>query len=371
MNNRINTLLFAIILLLTACKNQAVESDDNSGLELIEISKLQFQSENMELGSIESIPFADKLHFTGTVVSSPNGTAIISAPIAGTIKSIRVANGDQVKKGTPVIEISGLDIIDLQKDFAESAATLHRLTKEFERTSNLFQENIGAQKDFMQSESEYKVELARNNALKIKLENAGLNTTPIANGKFSASYTLKTPIDGYITQLNAVIGQFVEPQVALSEIVDQSTFRLSIPIFGKDIGKIFNGQRIEFNTTGSSRNAYYGKITHVGKTINSTTKAVECFANIENVTNMVNHQYVEGDIILTEDSALAINTSAVLNSDNDRFILLLHNETNESYSFKKVKVNIVRENNLYSELKEKINLSGKVLTKGAYNLTIE
>ena len=37
-------------------------------------------------------------------------------------KSVKNCNGDYVKKGTPLIEIGGNDIVDLQKEYAEASA---------------------------------------------------------------------------------------------------------------------------------------------------------------------------------------------------------------------------------------------------------
>ena len=246
MNYKINISLLGLMLILGACTTAISNEQESADNGFVKISKAQFLSEEMKMATAVMLPFANKLHFTGTIVPSRNGVAVLSAPVAGTIKNIHCSIGQSINKGKALIEIAGHDIINLQKEYAESAALLQRLTVDYERAKILYAEKIGVQKDFVQIESAYKAELAMNKALKMKIENANLNTAAIAEGNFFSSYTLLAPITGSVTQVDAMIGQSIDPKSELAKIVDESTFRLSIPIFGKDIRKIYKSQKVAF-----------------------------------------------------------------------------------------------------------------------------
>ena len=367
MKHTINITLFALSLFIASCGNDATKTEEGAS-DLIEISKTQFKSGEMDMAVPERIDFADKLHFTGNVVPAPNGQAIVSAPVAGTIRSINAVTGQSVQKGTTLLTVSGHAIIDLQKDYAESAANLQRLQMDYERAKALYDENIGAKKDFTLAENAYKVELAKSSALKMKLESAGLNAAKIADGTFSEAYALKAPITGYVSNIDASVGQFVEPLSVLSEIVDASSFRLSIPVFGRDINKVATGQMVEFYLGSKKEEKLHATISSVGKSIDPVTKAVVCFAQIQDLSNLVSHQFVEGDIILSSDTTFAVSTSAILKAENAYFVLVLQKETEEAYFYQKTKVSTGRENVAYTELKGEELENEKVLVNGVYHI---
>ncbi len=371
MNYKMNIFLLGLMLILGACTTTISNEQENADNGFIKISKAQFLSEKMKMATADMLPFANKLHFTGTIVPSRNGVAVLSAPVAGTIKNIQCNIGQSVNKGKALIEIAGYDIINLQKEYAESAALLQRLKVDYERAKILYSEKIGVQKDFVQTESAYKAELAMNKALKMKIENANLNAGAIAEGNFFSSYTLLAPITGSITQVDAIIGQSIDLKSELAKIVDETTFRLSIPIFGKDIHKIYKSQKVTFGFSDDKTISHYATISNVGKSINPVTKSVNCFAQLDNQVSYVSNQFVEGNIILSTDSALAVPKSAMLKSENEYFILLFEKETEEEYVFKKEKISMERETKEYIELNGTVTNTDKILIKGIYNIVIE
>ena len=366
----------AIILLiisasLFSCTNKPTsESEAESGF--IEITKAQFKSELMEFGQPTISPFVDKIHFTGSVVPSVNGLAHISLPIQGVIDRINFIPGQYVGKGAVLFQISGNEFIDMQKDFAESSALLQRLKGDFQRQKELKEENIGTQKEYLLAESLYNVEKARMGALRIKLENLGLNISQIEEGAFYNSFSLKAPIKGFVTEITATIGQYVEPQQIIASIIDDGSFQIQLSVFEKDINRIKVGQDVEFYLTGDKSIMNTGKVRIVNKAIDNSTKSIDCFAEIENLgkISLVNNQFVEGDVIAASDSVLSVPEGAILKSENETYVLAFEKETEELYHLSKVKVTTGRKNNGFIELTE-VPESKKILIKGIYNIRIE
>jgi cobalt-zinc-cadmium efflux system membrane fusion protein len=367
---------FAIILLifsvtLFSCKNKTTEvNEPESGL--IEITKAQFESEKMEFGEPTLSPFTELVHFTGIIIPSVNGRAQISLPAQGLITRIYCKPGQLISKGALLFEVSGNEFIDMQKDFAESAATLNRLKIEYERQKELIDEKIGVKKDFILAESLYNVEKAKFNALKIKLEILGLNSKQIEEGKFYTSYSVKAPIKGFVTNINTNIGQYVEPQQTIAEIIDSESFQIKLSVFEKDINEVKEGQDVEFYLTGNKIEKYSAKINLVGKSINSETKSIDCFAEIKKSGEnyLVSNQFIEGDIITKSDSVFSVPESAILKLENETYVLVFEKENDELFSLSKLKVNTGRTNNNLVELTE-LPVSNKILLKGVYNIRIE
>jgi len=371
MKRNLNLILLIFTVMLFSCKNKPNETTEpDSGL--IEITKAQFKSELMEFGEPTSSQFADLVHFTGAIIPSVNGQAQISLPLTGVIARINYMPGQYVAKGAVLFEISGNEFIDMQKDFAESAALLERLKSDFDRQNELNAENIGTKKEFILAESLYNAEKAKLGALKIKLTNLGLDIAEIEGGKFYPSFSLKSPIKGYLTDVNTTIGQYVEPQQIIAEIIDAGSFQIKLSVFEKDISKINEGQSVNFYLTGNKSKINSAKIKLIGRTIDNATKSIDCFAEIENLGtySLVNNQFVEGEIIVASDTVFSIPESAILKSENESFVLSFEKETDELYYLSKLKVTTGRVNNGFVELIE-MPKSKKILIKGAYNLVIE
>jgi membrane fusion protein, heavy metal efflux system len=362
-------LLFSTILF--SCRNAIQEEiTDDSGL--IEISKAQFESENMKFGDPVFSSFNELVHFTGKVIPSSKGLVQINLIVPGYINKIQCAPGQYVTEGSILFKIAGNEIIDLQKEFAKSNALLQRLESEYQRAAELNNENIGTRKDFIHAESEYKIEKANYNALKLKLEQIGLNIDKIKTGEFNSSYSIPSPINGYITNIGIKLGQYIESQQILTEIIDPKTYLLQISVFEKDYHKIELGQNITFYFTNNKSQKFDAKINGVGKTIDTETKSVICYAEIETTedTKLINNLFVEGDIIVNNDTALSIPESAIIDAENETFVLILENETNSHYYFKPLHITTGRKNNNLFELKE-FTTKGKILMEGVYNIIIE
>lgn len=371
MKKKFTFIILIFSVLAISCKTRTAETTEPE-TGLIEITKAQFQSENMEFSEPGLSLFSDLVHFTGNIVPSVSGQAQISLPVPGLITKIHCNHGQFVNKGGLLFDISGNEFVDLQKDFAESAALVKRLKIDYERAQELSNENIGAKKDLILAESTYKAESAKLNALVVKLQNIGLDISKIENGYFYLSYTLKAPVKGYVNRINATIGQYIQSEETIAEIVDTETFQLKISVFEKDINKIEPGQKVEFRTTGNTTEKYTASLISVGKSINESTMSIDCLAKIENLKNtrLVNGQYVEGEIVVASDTALALPQTAIVTAENENYVFTFEKEQDELIFLNKTVVKTGRTNNGFVELTDSPDLK-KILVKGVYNIQVE
>jgi len=362
---------FVLGLIIVSCKNKTEQTTvANSGL--IEITKAQFESEKMLIGEPLLYPFTDAVYVTGTIIPSVDGQAQISLPLSGLINKIYCKPGQIISKGSVMFDVSGNEFVDQQKDFAESSAIVSRLQSEYLRAKELYNSNIGTQKEFNYAESNYFAENAKYKALKIKLESMGLDVLKIEKGEFYSTYTVKSPINGYVSSINAIMGQYVEPQQKIAEIIDDKSYQLKLSVFEKNINKIKVGQTVAFYLNGNKIVKYKATINTVGKTIMPESKSVECFAIIDNSKsiNIVSNQFIEGEVYTAVDSVLSVPETAIINFENDSYLLMYEKEVNSIYYFKKIKVNTGRKTNNYIELTEQLP-SSKLLVNGIYNIQIE
>lgn len=362
------TLLFGSMLFSCHSKSEQQEQ----AADLFEITKSQFDSEKMALDTPKRAVFYEYVDFTGMITPALNASAEISLSVPGIVNKILCNTGQYIAKGQPVVEIGGNDMIDMQRDYAESSAILLQLSSEYQRLRDLFKDNIGSQKELIQAESSYKSEKARNTALKIKLGQLGLDVKQIEEGNFSYSYQVTSPISGYVVKINATMGQYIEQQRIIAEIVNTSQLQLKLSVFEKDIRRLKSNQKVVFYLAGNKNKIFYARLVTVGKSINSESKAIECLAQIEDlhVVNPVDQQFTEGQVIVDSVTALSIPAEALMKSGEDSYVLCLERETEDKYYFNKVKIIIGQRN------KENVEITGtsmpsKFISSGVYNLRLE
>nr|WP_319400677.1 efflux RND transporter periplasmic adaptor subunit [uncultured Carboxylicivirga sp.] len=363
--------ILLISLLISSCNHQKTDETTTEN-NLIEISKQQFEAEQMQLGEIQLMAFPNQLFFTGYIEPNTNGWAKVGLPLEGIVQQIKVNVGQAVKKGDPLFVIGGNHVIDLQKDYAESSAQLNQLKVDYDRVDLLYKENIGTEKEYVTAKSAYESELAMNNALRMKLENIGLRVDRIAKGSLYSSFAITAPIKGFITDIKATVGEFIDQQEDLASIVDSEQLRLQIIVFEKDILSVEKGQKVEFHASGKNKDNASAIIDYVGKTVNPESKSIECYAKIDNkyLDKFINNQFIEGEIILSSDTVAALPIDAVIQADDQSYVLMLENETDSTYLFQKVHLQTGRSTIDFIEITNKIR-SGKIVTRGVYNIMIE
>jgi membrane fusion protein, heavy metal efflux system len=368
----ISAFTVSLIFIVSCGHTKTAEPVPTSEDQLIEITHQQFESEKMSLGSPTPNQFTETVTCNGHIISLPSATAVINSPLAGLVKSIYCKPGQKVKKGDEMFELAGNELIELQTNLNESAGELMKAKSEFERIKSLFNENVGTEKELILAESANKSAFARYSALKMKLQLIGLNVSDIENSKYYNSFTIKAPISGYITKINLSIGQYVDLQTNMTEIIDNTKLQLLISVFEKDINKLKSGQKINFHLLGDDRTSWIARLDYIGKNVEPDTRAIDCFASIDNAQKpgLVNNAFVEATIITGTDTVNSVPEGALIKSEGNNYILVLEKEEDNSYFFKKLRVKTGRSNNGFVEIKDEIN-NTRILSEGAYNMNVE
>jgi cobalt-zinc-cadmium efflux system membrane fusion protein len=371
--------LKAILCIITACtliascgKNKNNENNSAVQEDLIKITHQQFESSKMTFGEQIKMPFPEIVKCNGNIVSKPSGIAKISTSVSGLVQKIHCTTGQRVYAGQIIFELSGNDLIELQKDFAETASQLKRMKSEYERIKSLFSEKVGTEKELISAESEFKVANAKYSALKMKIQLIGLDALKIEGGNFYESFSIKSPLNGYISQINVSLGQYADQQTVIAEVFDVTQFQLRISVFEKDISNLKEGQKLTFRLLGDNTLAYSATLVSIGKNVSEESRTITCFAVIDELKGaiLVNNAYVEAGIITSQDSVTAITEESLIKSQGINYILALVKDEDNTYFLKKIIVNTGRLNNGYVEILDNPELQ-KILTKGAYNIKIE
>ncbi|MBN1132300.1 MAG: efflux RND transporter periplasmic adaptor subunit [Bacteroidales bacterium] len=360
--------------LLWACQNlkdnkgEAVLSDTETPQEIL-VTKAQFEFSSMRIGDPRIRIFQQKVRANGYIKAAPNGAAQVGTLVPGRINQVLCSTGDYVRKGDVLYSIESHAIIELQQEYAESFSRLKALKVNYERQKLLAGEQISSLKEFNNVESEYMSLQAKVEGLKLRLQMMQISPAAVEDGSIKPAMDIISPIDGFISQQDLVVGQYLEPNENVMEIINTDEFRLNLYLFEKDLKDLVIGQTVLFFTPDEPGRKYKAHLSQIGKSIHPETKSVLCIARLspENRKTLVNGLYVMAEIITCEREALSIPNEALTEEEDRYYVFAVYNETDEDYAFHKVAVKTGTVTDSFTEVLDP-GLKNILLT-GAYNLS--
>ncbi|WP_111707529.1 efflux RND transporter periplasmic adaptor subunit [Lutibacter citreus] len=392
-----NIIILGFAIVLIGCKENKLKTENNKE-HSHEIEEMGYESNEHEgskeheeheekvtlskeqvdvLGiKIDSVRFRNMglfIQANGELAVPPQNEAVVTSVFGANIVSIKTIEGDKVKKGQVLGYISHPDIINLETSYLESYNNLAFLEQEYKRQETLYKAKVVSGKDFQKSKANYSSAKGLAKGYESQLKLLGLNFNSIKNGTIIQNAPIISPINGFIEKVNIKMGQFVEPQTALFEIVNNEHIHVDLMIFEKDVSKVKENQLVRFKIQSSENKEYTAKIFSVGKTFEQNPKALHIHAEIENEhNNLLPGMYVNATILISESNERALPEGAVFLDGEDSYIFSAE-ENGENWSFTPVKVLVNHTSMGYTsfKFKEKVSENLIVATNQAYYLISE
>jgi cobalt-zinc-cadmium efflux system membrane fusion protein len=378
MKHALHILLVPALISISSCHGGA--GDGSAAIETgaetvrsgeIVLTKDQFNEAGMKVGDPSIVMFSNEVTANGIVVSSIAGSAKINTLIPGRVRQINQAEGETVRKGEALFSLESHEIIMLQQEYAEVHYQVELLAADYERQKSLSEEKIMARKDFLKTESDYKSMLAKAEGLSARLRMIHIDPSEVEAGTIVPYLTIQSPIAGTVTRQELVLGQFIDPQKTVMEVVDTRKLQLSLRVFEQDLEGIVTGQLVQFNTPDQPDRVFEATLSHIGRSIDPETKTVHCIASLDPAVRgvFVNNLYVETRIITCEREARAIPEQALIREPDRDFVWILVDEKEDQLIFRKIPVHTgVTREGITEVLDDELS---SVLLEGAYSLWSE
>ncbi|MDB4911922.1 MAG: efflux transporter, family, subunit [Gemmatimonadetes bacterium] len=193
----------------------------------------------------------------GTITTRPDHMAQMSAPAVTRVTRVFVTVGQPVRAGTQLVSF---DRAPLDAQAAAAATALAAAQRSLERAKRLVEAGIAPRKDLDQAASD----LARATADAISAQ------------RMQAMATLRAPINGVVTTMNAVLGATVDPAQTLLAVADLTALDLLMPVPPDAAARVHRGLSVDMTAHASGDTEALGTATvaDVGGTIDSTARAV-------------------------------------------------------------------------------------------------
>ena len=368
-----NTLyIFALSIVLFSCKESKTEEALVKDNKSIMVTVQQFKSSAMEIASPTEQDFEVTIKAAGKIDVPPQNRAKVTTFVGGNVKSTTLLVGDKVTKGEALLTLENTEFLDIQKDYLEVAEKIKYLKSEYERQKTLFDEKITSQKNYLKAESDYRVAKGMYQSLRAKLSLLNISPSNVEKGILTSIITIYSPMSGDIVVMNSNVGMHVAPSDTMLEIIETDHLHLELNVFEKDILKVKVEQDINFTVPEATKEVFHAKVHLVGKSIEGNDRTINVHGHLDDKMKqrLITGMFVEAAIVVDSKKGLAIPTEALITENNKNFVLLLYEEKNNSYFFKKVAVKIGEKSEKYVEIisSDQIDSSSKILIKGVFDM---
>jgi membrane fusion protein (multidrug efflux system) len=288
----------------------------------------------------------------GTVEPEPPGDgkpaagAFLSAPVGGILTEIRCTEGRPVERGEVLFR---LDTRLAEVAVAKAAKALAYAEQTYERQKKLLAAGGTSPKAFQ--EAELQIQTARSELAAAQTELSLLE--------------IKAPLAGTVVRINARIGQSVEPNAVLAEVIALERLVVTARVPSREAGLLKPGQRVDFG----AGSAAAGKLTVVGKDIDPKTDTVLVRAAVPAGAGFQPGQFLTIRIVSEErrDVLAVPEESVVAGPDGSSMLMMI--EGDKAFP-KPVKAGL-RDAGLAEVEGEGLKEGQVIVTTDAYNITSE
>ena len=239
-------LIAALVLAAAACAKKADVSAEKTHAVV-----------SAQVVPVATQRFIETVDAVGTVAPRAGHIAALAAPSPTRVSKVYVSFGAHVKAGQPLVEFE-------QPAFDAAAkgadASLAAAEKAMERTQRLADAGVVPRKDAEAAVADLGV--ARLNAVNAR--------------RASELSTLRSPIDGVITRLSAVLGANADPTQVMVEVSDPTTIDATLTLSPADAARVKVGDRVALHAGAAASGAAIasGRVADVSAAVDTSSRGV-------------------------------------------------------------------------------------------------
>jgi len=338
----------------------------------LRLSPEQVKANDLVLGHPEMYTFSRKVSAIGYLEALPENKRKVSVRMGGTIRNLKLMHGEYVKAGQQLFIIENPGFLELQEEYLSARENLRFQKDDLERQKHLAGENAASLKTLQKAEADYKSTLARVNALKSKLQLIFISPEALTPENIRATTVVPAPISGYITRKNGENGQYVSDQTEILEIVQTEPLILNLSVFEKDILLVKEGQMVHFSIPDMTGEVFKARVMKAGKQLNEnrTVTITAFFDSRKSPVQLIPGMYVKAEIITGEYNALSLPATALVDFEDQYFVLVKTNSESENWVLAKTAVKIGYQDGERVEILpgSELNPGSDVVVKGAFGI---
>ncbi|HKK45287.1 MAG TPA: efflux RND transporter periplasmic adaptor subunit [Balneolaceae bacterium] len=267
-----------------------------------------------------SLPLSERL--SGTVIAK--NQVELYPEISGKIDEVLVQNGQEVKKGDPLVRLqdnqyqqqvrqaeAGLRINNAR--LKQAKAQLNELQARYKRTKKLAEQNLSSDLEMETLEAQMESAQADVELAEAQVQQSQSNVKESQD--VLSKTVIKAPVSGKVGQRNAEVGMQLNPSTRVFTIGDLNRLRVEVVLTEQMLQNIEVGQSVRIYAGQQSDNPTMisAKLSRISPFLNTTTRSTEAEIDVNNDNNLLRPgMFVPVDVLYGEsDKATLVPTSAL------------------------------------------------------------
>ncbi|WP_338794048.1 efflux RND transporter periplasmic adaptor subunit [Bernardetia sp. MNP-M8] len=383
-----SALLACFILLFWSCEKEATHAHDHTEKAATnqettteenhpfftdeQIKKLGIEINKSSLKSIPTI-----IEATGTIHLPPQNKALVGSVLGGKIKQIMIHEGDYVKKGQTIAILENPEALKMQQEYLTVSARLIMLEADLERQKNLQSQDATTQKIVQQAQAELDMAKAQKASLQAQLNLINLSTKSLSANSIHSTFSVLAPISGMTHNIVGQLGEFIDANKSMVEILNEEHLHIEILVYEKDIDAIKQGQKVNFIPYNSPNSKPVEAVVYsISNTIEPITKTVSLHAEIKQKLSFVLRDGTLGKVTIESkgQNRPTLPKDALIQEGGQFFVFVQKEKNEKGIEFEKIEVEIYTQNENEFQFLIKDNSIQKSISellfvsKGAYYL---
>jgi membrane fusion protein, multidrug efflux system len=249
--------------------------------------------------------FAHEVEALGTLRA--NESVDITAKVADRVAAIHFDEGQQVRKGTVLIE---LDNTEARADLAAAEAAASDSRSQYKRSQELFQTKALSEAQLDQLQATLLANEARVAAARSRL----------------ADRVITAPFNGRVGLRNVSLGGLVNPGAVITTLDDLSVVKLDFAVPEMFLSTLQPGLTVEARSTAYAETAFAGRVASVDTRVDPTTRSVAIRALIDNRDGRLRPgMFMTVKLVRPEGQALMLPEQAIVPEEERHFVYVVEN----------------------------------------------
>jgi multidrug efflux pump subunit AcrA (membrane-fusion protein) len=273
----------------------------------------------------------------------------VYSKVTGLVKKILVKEGESVKKGQAIIELSNTtqsltyENAKLLENYSADNANQEKLVQAnnevelakskmdneaslLDRQKKLWANEIGTRNDlelrelsFKNVQTLYNASLLKLNDLKkqIALQSKQTKNSAAISSNLLNDYNVVSELDGKVYSISKLEGEMASPQTPIAIIGDANNFYIEMQVDEYDIAKMANGQKVYITMDSYKGAVFEAIVSKVYPLMNGKTKSFKVDANFVNKPeNLFPNISAQANIVIqVKEKALTIPRSYLIDNE--------------------------------------------------------
>jgi Cu(I)/Ag(I) efflux system membrane fusion protein len=277
------------------------------GLVPIQLTPERIQLMGMRTAPVVRDKLGSALRTVGYVAADEEGLAMIHTRYAGWIEHHGLAQtGQPVKKGEVLATIFSPDLLAAQQDYL-----------------NAVRWNSGG----AQSDDSAHLNATLEADARRRLELLGVSEQEIAairkRGEPLHAMALRSPVDGYITEKNAVVGLYVQPGTEIFTVADLSKVWVVADLYEYEVSRVRVGQKATLTLVAYPGQRFTGRVQFIYPAIDAQTRTLRVRLEFRNPgLKLRPGMYGDVTLELPSSEALSVPNDAVVDTGREQYVFV-------------------------------------------------